>query len=686
MPSTRAARVLGVATTVFALVLGAIAEKEGAGKRPTDSYVGVFHFSMNDDRLPLEEALKNETLRPLLDELWLDVYDYWNTYRYENTPTESEQSTELEKRANALLNNEVYENYSQVLLNASREYASEWTDEKWQETGYPHPDLVEGYLGAIYNMTTQTFYYIQGAYLGVGKSSGCAKQIDEVLSNKSEWEKMGSSAATTLMALLPTFLAFGNLYVPRSSEAYTTSAWVGITTAFYTLGLPVQSMSAVKPSNVHNLALFGIASLALIGRLGNIDKDGTAARKEDLEDLQEWTRDPQDDVVKAKFWGIKDLVGRWEKRWHCWHLPAFLVGAVQVVMFVIVIGPLFLSPGVPKFILGCTSDYFFEWTSLYLGVSAVVNSLFRYIMWEMSNHERIKVYSLSDSAKAHLSSIVAGTAVGETTATHIPPLLPPTIGRLRSFLFGSKTPSSTPTRGVPAKTQQQPGIFRRVFNKVRRRLSFIFNRAHFIDFIHAGFGNLASARRWRPVYILIHLSTEGRNPLMTLFTGFIEAALLLILTFFFAAQWGGNLVITMSALALLLVFITVGRALGFIYVWVSSQVWGLTVVNCDSVDEIRGVLRIIASMEGVLVKVNGATFFEGYRMDNREGFDGFIELYERGEFDEKPAPVPTNVPVPAKGSSSTVSTVGAQPNLKPASQPSPRPSLQSLSNQGANIV
>jgi hypothetical protein len=48
-------------------------------------------------------------------------------------------------------------------------------------------------------------------------------------------------------------------------------------------------------------------------------------------------------------------------------------------------------------------------------------------------------------------------------------------------------------------------------------------------------------------------------------TGFCEAALLLVLTFFFASQWGGNLYITSVALALMLIFITVGRALAIIY-------------------------------------------------------------------------------------------------------------------------
>ncbi|KAF2187028.1 hypothetical protein K469DRAFT_686241 [Zopfia rhizophila CBS 207.26] len=59
-------------------------------------------------------------------------------------------------------------------------------------------------------------------------------------------------------------------------------------------------------------------------------------------------------------------------------------------------------------------------------------------------------------------------------------------------------------------------------------------------------------------------STEGRNPLLTLIIGFIEAGLLLVLTFFFTAQWGDNLVIAMITLVLLLVFVPLGRTIGLI--------------------------------------------------------------------------------------------------------------------------
>src|SRR5438034_11566196 len=70
------------------------------------------------------------------------------------------------------------------------------------------------------------------------------------------------------MALLPTFLAFGNLYVftfydvesrlltstehsryvPRSSESFATSWLIGFGSALYTLGLPVRSVSTSSRS------------------------------------------------------------------------------------------------------------------------------------------------------------------------------------------------------------------------------------------------------------------------------------------------------------------------------------------------------------------------------------------------------------------------------------------------------
>lgn len=64
---------------------------------------------------------------------------------------------------------------------------------------------------------------------------------------------------------------------------------------------------------------------------------------------------------------------------------------------------------------------------------------------------------------------------------------------------------------------------------------------HPIDFLSNGYGKGDQAHRWRPIIVLLHLGTEGRNFILTMLTGCIEALWYLTLTFFFSAQWGGNL-------------------------------------------------------------------------------------------------------------------------------------------------
>lgn len=164
-----------------------------------------------------------------------------------------------------------------------------------------------------------------------------------------------------------------------------------------------------------------------------------------------------------------------------------------------------------------------------------------------------------------------------------------------------------------------------------------------------------AARRYRPLVILIHLSTSGRNVLKTLFTGLLEVVLLVVLTCFFAAQWGANLMITLYAMLILVAFITLGRMLGLIYVSLSAKVWGLHVINCDEDDEVRGVLRIICSMMDVLVLVNGATYCDGYRVDQLPAFAGWQRRYENGELDEPDSAI--------KHDQNTQSSMALNPNM-----------------------
>lgn len=44
---------------------------------------------------------------------------------------------------------------------------------------------------------------------------------------------------------------------------------------------------------------------------------------------------------------------RHQERWHLWHFPAFLIAAIQVVLFAKIVNPLFYGLGLPRFLLSC---------------------------------------------------------------------------------------------------------------------------------------------------------------------------------------------------------------------------------------------------------------------------------------------------------------------------------------------
>ena len=119
-----------------------------------------------------------------------------------------------------------------------------------------------------------------------------------------------------------------------------------------------------------------------------------------------------------------------------------------------------------------------------------------------------------------------------------------------------------------------------------------------------------------------------------MFAGFLEGLILLSLTFFFGTFWGGNLYYTMIYLVTTLVVVSIGRALGIVYVKWSEATNGFSVIECAEVAEVRGVLRILASLnEEVMVEVNQAYYVQGRRIDRHPDFKKWLEDCERGDYD-----------------------------------------------------
>jgi hypothetical protein len=311
-------------------------------------------------------------------------------------------------------------------------------------------------------------------------------------------------------------------------------------------------------------------------------------------------------------------------------------------------------------------------------------------MWETSSHERVHVFALSDPAQKQLRKIANTIPRELSTETNLPPLQAPLLIRpvksikrnLKRFFFAIKRfffaitrirrsiahndasppPLQACAPNLPTQYWQIPLHFLRI---LLTRLQYITRKT--VPFLLSGFQNHHAAIRWRPLVVLVHLSTTGRNPLKTLFTGIVEGSVLLVLTFFFSAQWAGNLVVTMYSVAYLLLAVSAARGLGLVYIKWSVRAAGLHLVECESVDEIYGALRVLCSMRCLLVRVNGAWFFEGKRLDSCAAFWEWELRSERGEFDDEkltswfkllganPAPAHAGPTLPPKTSSSVSS-------------------------------
>ena len=522
--------------------------------------------------------------------------------------------------------------------------------------------------------------------MGTGWDTECKAYVARAISTKDEYDQAGWQAATTLMALIPALLTIGNLFVPRSSEVFGTSFLVGFMSSVFSLGLPVTSISGVRSKQHFSLALFGFKSQRQISRLGKEDSlASTEARQKcDVGRLQQFSAQvPKDDMAdfdeeheltSCAFWSIKHRCLKWRRRAHAWQIPALLIAVIQFAVFICLICPLFLGLGTPLFLLDCEN----KWTSLWLIICAAISAIFRFTMWEMGSHERVKMFAMSDAAQREFRAFAARSDLYKDghrlnhTETELPPLYIPILFKPAIWLERSKARlHGFFARRHPRQIQQRPPLLPRhsqskshiqtqstsiattptTWDRYKSYPQSIWQVARSEarrpkNLFKLGFQRHEpsyAAMRYRPLYILMHLSTAGRNPLMTLFTGFVEGAILISLTFFFGAQWGGNLVVMIYTLALLLVAITFGRGLGLAYVCHSAKVWGLHVIETDTAREIVGCLRILCSTTEVLVHVNGAWYFEGHRLDVRRDWTALKLRYDKGDFDGSPVPAANTV-------------------------------------------
>lgn len=174
--------------------------------------IGYFKFPVSDPEMKARvERVENNITA------WDDFYDatldYWLA-NWNNTQPLPEDTEETALRRFANKTKVDVEDFGTILQQAKDGYATDLraqNNDPQQLWEFDGTDLSEKVL----DVTEEEFKFLHherlAAYAGVGSPVDCSVHIDRMLDGMSEWEKAGMAAASTLMALLPTFLAFGNL-------------------------------------------------------------------------------------------------------------------------------------------------------------------------------------------------------------------------------------------------------------------------------------------------------------------------------------------------------------------------------------------------------------------------------------------------------------------------------------------
>ena len=337
---------------------------------------------------------------------------------------------------------------------------------------------------------------------GVGLNFSCQPVINQVLETADGYNQLGANAATNLITLIPTLLTVGNLYVPRSSEVFGTSFFVGIFSAAFGLGLPVHSISGIPRKQVIDLQRLPLPDYEQLRSYGKVVKDAIdgnpnwAARALGLSELEGWYLGLYGTVVQGfivnrpqQFRRLKARVHRFVGRNHWWYIPSFCICILQLFFFFFILSST-ASITLAQPLWSCKSDIT-EAASPELGTtlwwllaSAAFAIVVRTVEWMFSSHQIVRLYHLPGLSRfQHLCD--DPNAI--TTAKQLPP-------------------SHHPIRPVESVVQTCLLAWARLIYVLKNPILAV---------------QAAQSRR-RPLIVMVHLSLQSRGPFLLVWTGFIQ--------------------------------------------------------------------------------------------------------------------------------------------------------------------
>lgn len=164
-----------------------------------------WRYYTEDDWTLQNDTDSNYTTEDVLDYIALDL----NVYSEIAFPCNSTLSTTLkgENTNLSLYGSEFIRDFREKISGIELVYGNLTSDVKTQYLR----DALEDASREANSTADAANWMVTASYMGVGWDVKCWGNINAALDLATEWDKAASSAATTLMALIPVLLTFGNL-------------------------------------------------------------------------------------------------------------------------------------------------------------------------------------------------------------------------------------------------------------------------------------------------------------------------------------------------------------------------------------------------------------------------------------------------------------------------------------------
>ncbi|KAI5808335.1 hypothetical protein BZA77DRAFT_25423 [Pyronema omphalodes] len=462
------------------------------------------------------------------------------------------------------------------------------------------PFLMPLLTHALSNTTMQSYYYESIGYWGTLKiplpgveiKPPCWSEMNDILSNTSEYDKVGSSASISLLALLPAVLVLGPVPTAELSNLFIFSPMMGIVTAGMTLGLPVKSVSPTASvikvkdlflpdgsrNNDNLIATYGLVSSSVTAGLRH---HSPVTR---LDQFHRWYSLP------TPFAKLRQQV---------FTLQSSSMNRLGGMMFITSIG-------------------------MYLTLMQYLILFF--LSWTMRSNRGQFLWTCPEfGAIIQSSALGTGFIIGAFIYSIISLRFQP----VKNTYYLTPAPSwFEPNQCLCCSLSSTLPIWKKRipyhsrFNSLFRSCCRILRNVSSSTEVKRFFIRILRSTKesWNtppPLVVQLRLVSSGPHPFKIAILGLLRLIIIIPLTFLLSSIYGGKLYATFLFVSVFCIAIAVSRILSIAGAEFMARIHRLTIIECGNEAEMRGIERLLGSMPGVVIGKRrgwgGWKFWEGRR-------------------------------------------------------------------------